>query len=123
MKKKIGMLSAVVLAAGALVLGPSVAAMADASASYSNGGYQRATAYWNAGADRLSASDVRNDGWGARTKWETKAGGIGTFDNTDGAGTTKNKTITGVGQIRIRACSINNGNDIGCSGFSAYSAG
>ncbi|MFT4157520.1 MAG: hypothetical protein QM630_06275 [Microbacterium sp.] len=122
MKKKAGYVAAVFTAVLALVIGPAVAATADASANYYNGGYLRSSAYYNASKDRASTTDERNDGWGSRVRWELNAGGGGSKDDINGAGSTDYgyPSFGSSNKIRIKSGSVNNGVHIGDGAFSGW---
>lgn len=121
-KKKMSYVATVVAAILALVLGPSVAALADASASHTNGGYLRSSAYYNASYDRASTTDERNDGWGSRVRWELNMGGGHYKDNISGAGSTAYgyPSFGTSTQIKIKSCSVDNSLEKGCGSYSGY---
>jgi len=109
-------------AALALVAGPSIAANADVSAQYTNAGIQRSTAYYNTSLDRVTTSDVYNDGWGSRARWNLNAGGSGSKDNTGGAGSSDYgyPSFGSSTKIKIASCSVDNGIEKGCGAYTAY---
>lgn len=120
--RKIGYAATTIVAVLALAVGPAVAASADASASYSNGGYLRSSAYYNASLDRVSSTDERNDGWGSIVRWELNSGGGGSKTNLNGAGSTDYgyPSFGSSTMIRIKSGSVNNGVHVGDGAFSAY---
>ncbi|WP_056414738.1 hypothetical protein [Microbacterium sp. Root553] len=123
-KKRWAKFAAATAVSAALIVAPSVAAMADAQATYSSGGQPRATGYWNASTDTISSTDRYNDGWGSRTWWNLRGNtSSNNIDNTKGAGQTESRPVWVLPgwEFRVQACSINNGTSLGCSSWSGYS--
>lgn len=124
MRNRIAKSATVLAVALGLVFAGPVAAMADASATYTSGGTSRATSYWNASTDTMSTTDRTNDGWGSRVRWNLSGNTSSQYrDNTNGAGTTVSFGVWVLPgwQFRVKACSVNNGAELGCSGWSAFS--
>lgn len=122
-KRHIGRVCGAAVLALGLVVGPAVAANADAWSTYSNAGVLRASAAYSQSNKALSVTDNSADGWGARVQYDLigGAGGSGYLDNTAGANTTRSRTISALYTgIQFRACSINNGIVVGCA--SAYAS-
>lgn len=124
MKNRIAKSTVAVTVALGLVFAAPMAAMADASATYYSGGSKRATSYWNASQDRMSTTDLKNDGWGSRVKWNRLGNkSAQSNDNLKGAGQTVSihLWVLPSWRFRINACSIKNGTEKGCTPWSAYS--
>ncbi|MGD2203962.1 hypothetical protein [Microbacterium maritypicum] len=123
-KKRWAKFAAATAVSAALIVTPSVAAMADATATYTTGGQARATAYWNASSDTMSSTDRYNDGWGSRTAYNLRGNTSNQYvDNIKGAGTTESRTLWVLPgwEFRVQACSINNGTQLGCGSWSGFS--
>lgn len=109
----------------AVALGVAATAMADSSSNYITAdGVVRSNAYYTASKDRVSTTDMHNDGWGSRARWELNRGGGGFVDDTAGAVSSAYATPSfGLStQLRIKSCSTNNGVEVGCDVYAGWSS-
>lgn len=123
-KKRTAMIAGAFAVTVGLIAGPSMAANADASASYTYSSTLRASSYWNASSDVMSTTDHNNDGWGSRIKWNLQGNTTNSqLDNIKGAGQTESQGLWVLPswQFRVQACSINNGTQVGCGAWSGFS--
>ncbi|MBW9111300.1 hypothetical protein [Microbacterium ureisolvens] len=124
MKKRMTAIAGAIVVTVGLIAGPAVAANADASATYTYSSVLRASSYWNASTDTMSTTDHYNDGWGSRIKWNLEGNTTNSqLDNIKGAGQTESQGLWVLPswRFRVQACSINNGTQVGCGGWSGFS--